>query len=137
MKTFLKIAAWSGMCFFALLVIILFWQSFLIITAEEAGGFLFSPMVALIVSCIGLVPMLAGGLISKPKHFWLICIVVGSLYILSHFYLYLYIPSGIQGGQLDVVLENLAYSVLPGLVAIVEGIWLKRTGGKSMIREES
>lgn len=126
-KIFFKIIAWLGMCFFILLIAVLFWQSFAAITTEKPiGGLLFCPENAFMLSFIGLIPMLIGGLLGKPKYFWIICIITGSLYIISLFYFYTYLPERIHNGDIYIIFRELFFSVIPGLVAIIEGIWLKR-----------
>ncbi len=101
-------------------------QSFPSVTSETVGGLVISPDSAFTVSFIALVPMLAGGIWGKPRHFWLSCIATGSLYILSLFYFYTLLSYWIEQGYIHTFFRELIFLIPPGLVAIVEGIWLKR-----------
>ena len=109
MKIFLKVFAWLGAILFLLLEILLF-------GTENAFVFSF----------IALVPMLIGGIMGKPKYLWITCIITGSLYILSLFYFYSYLPDRIEHGYVYEICRDLIFCLLPGLVVILEGIWLKR-----------
>lgn len=126
MKIFLKVLAWLGASFLLLLIAANFTQSFFAITAETVGGLMIGPESAFVFSLIGIIPMLVGGIWGKPKHFWLACIVIGFLYILSLFYFYTHLPYWIEHRYIYVMFKDLIFCLLPGLVAIIEGIWLKR-----------
>jgi hypothetical protein len=62
--------------------------------------------------------------------------MVGSFYIISFFEVYLNWPGRIRDKQIDFMLYELGLSVLPGLVAIIEGVWLKRIEGKGVTKQE-
>jgi len=127
MKTFPKIIAWIGVGIVALGAIISFSESWIIATTDPGRiGVAFGYMFAVFCSVLGLVFMLIGGLISRPRYFWLASIIVGSFYIISFFEVYLNWPGRIQDNQIDSMFYELGFSVLPGLVAIIEGVWLKR-----------
>jgi hypothetical protein len=70
--------------------------------------------------------MLIGGIWGKPKHFWLACIITGSLYIISLFYFYSYLPDRIEHRYVYKIFRDLIFCLLPGLIAILEGIWLRK-----------
>jgi hypothetical protein len=126
MKVFLKVLAWLGAGFLLLLIAANFTQSIFAITAETVGGLMISPESAFVFSLIGIIPMLIGGITGKPRYFWLACIATGSLYILSHFYFYTLLSYWIEQGYIYTLFRELMFMILPGLVAIIEGIWLKR-----------
>jgi hypothetical protein len=127
MKIFFKVLAWLGAAIFLFLITLAFIQSFIAITIEPGkGGALFwGPEIAFVSSFIALIPMLIGGIIGKPKYFWIACIITGSLYILSLFYFYTYLPDRIEHGDGYRILRDLIFCLLPGLIAILEGIWLR------------
>ncbi|MDD4923898.1 MAG: hypothetical protein PHF74_03560 [Dehalococcoidales bacterium] len=128
MKIFLKVLAWLGVVAFLFLITLAFIQSFISITIDSGkGGALFwGPEIAFVSSFIALIPMLIGGIMGKPKYFWIACIITGSLYILSLFYFYSYLPDRIEHGHVYEIFKDLIFCLLPGLVAILEGIWLRR-----------
>ena len=126
MKIFLKSLAWLGAVFFLLLIAATFTQSVFAITAETVGGLMISPESAFVFSLIGIIPMLVGGIFGKPEYFWLACIITGSLYIISLFYFYTNLPYWIEHRYIYIMSRELIFCLLPGLAAIIEGIWLKR-----------
>lgn len=128
MKIFLKVFAWLAVVAFLFLITLAFIQSFISITIDSGkGGALFwGPEIAFVSSFIALVPMLIGGIMGKPKYFWIACIITGSLYILSLFYFYSYLPDRIEHGYVYEICRDLIFCLLPGLVTILEGIWLRR-----------
>ncbi len=126
MRVFLKVLAWMGTGFFLLLIIADFTQSFSAITADTVGGLMISTESAFLFSLIGIIPMLVGGIMGKPKYFWLVCIATGSLYILSLFYFYSFLPYWIEHRYIYYIFRDMVFCILPGLVVIIEGIWLKR-----------
>ncbi|MDD3994438.1 MAG: hypothetical protein WCX07_04430 [Dehalococcoidales bacterium] len=133
MKIFLKILAWSGIVLLTVGAIIAFSESWTITFTSLQIGVLFGYWVAFLLGIAGLVLMLIGGLISKPEYFWLASIIAGSLYIISFFSFYIEFPNY---SRIKFLLQDLAISVLPGLIVIIEGIWLKRQGSKSMTKRD-
>ena len=127
MKTFQKITAWTGLVIVAIGATISFWNSSIIAADPNWIGIDYGHMFALLLSIIGLLFMLIGGLLSRPKHLWLASIIVGCFYIISFFSMYQYWPTRIDDNQIGSLLSDIAISFLPGLVAIIEGIWLKVT----------
>ncbi len=127
MNTFFKVIAWFGLVLFSLGAIIAFYGSTVFLLAEPGEiGVLFEYMFAMWFGIPGIVFMIIGGLISKPRKFWLVCIVAGLFYIVSFFEIYLGFPGRIHSGQTGFMLKEISFSILPGLVAILEGIWLRR-----------
>jgi hypothetical protein len=127
MKTFFKVLAWLGTGFFILGAIISFYTSWVFFLAEPGEiGVDFGHHFAILLGIPGLVLMLIGGLIAKPHKFWLVCFISGLFYIVSFFEIYLYFPYRIRDGQIEMLLQEIAISILPGLVAIFEGIWMRR-----------
>jgi hypothetical protein len=135
MKIFLKVLAWLGAVIFLFLITLSIIQSFIAITIEPGkGGALFwGPEIAFVSSFIALIPMLVGGILGKPKYYWIACIITGSLYILSLFYFYSYLPDRIEHGYVYEIFRDLIFCLLPGLIAILEGIWLRIKGIKSSV----
>ena len=134
--TFLKLISWIGVGIMAFGAIISFSTSWTIVTDPGRIGVDFGHMFAILFGILGLVFMLAGGLISRPRYFWLGSIIVGSFYIISFFEFYQSWPGRIHDNQIGILLSELGMSVLPGLVAIIEGAWLKRIGGKKIIKPQ-
>ena len=127
MNTFFKVIAWIGAALLTLGAIISFWTSWAFFLAEPGEmGVDFGHHYAILLSIPGIVFMIIGGLISKPRKFWLVCIVAGLFYIVSFFEIYLGFPGRIHSGQTGFMLKEISFSILPGLVAILEGIWLRR-----------
>jgi len=127
MKTFQKITAWTGLGIVAIGATISFYSSWIIALDPNWIGVDYGHMFGLLLSIIGLLFMLIGGLLSKPKYFWIGSIIVGCFYIVSFFSMYQYWPTRIDDNQIDFLLSEMAISFLPGLVAIIEGMWLKAT----------
>ena len=127
MNTLLKVIAWIGVAFFTFGASISFWTSSVMVMDPYSIGVDWGHMFGLLFGVLGLVFMLIGGLFTKPRYFWFISIIVGFLYIISFFSIYQGLPARVRDNQIDILLSDLAISLLPGLVVIVEGIWLKRT----------
>ena len=84
-------------------------------TWEGPGpGFLF--ILALIVVYIGIVPMLIGGLIAKPRYFSIISLIIGITCILA-FYFFLIIISIWEVNWIGVIL-----TLLPGMACIITSL---------------
>lgn len=127
MNTLLKVIAWIGVAFFTFGALISFWTSSVMVMDPYSIGVDWGHMFGLLFGVLGLVFMLIGGLFTKPRYFWFISIIVGFLYIISFFSIYQGLPARVRDNQIDILFSDLAISLLPGLVVIVEGIWLKRT----------
>jgi hypothetical protein len=87
----------------------------------------FGHWFAIILGIPGIVLMIIGGILSKPDKFWLASIIAGLLYIASFFEIYLNFPFRIRDRQIETLTGEILISIIPGLAAIIEGIWLKRT----------
>ena len=86
MKTLLKVIAWTGLGLMTLGAILAFIESWALFLAEPGEiGLTFLSIKAIFFGIPGVVFMLVGGLISKPRYFWLGSIIVGSFYIISLF----------------------------------------------------
>jgi hypothetical protein len=70
----------------------------------------------------GIVLMIIGGIISKPTNFWLASIITGLFYIISFFYAYMHIFES----RFIFIIEVLSISVLPGLIAVIMGLQLRK-----------
>ncbi|MFC1865371.1 hypothetical protein ACFLYB_01490 [Chloroflexota bacterium] len=127
MKTLFMIIAWIGIGIVTFGAMISFWTSWVMVMDSYRIGVDWGHTFGLLFGVLGLVFMLIGGLISKPRYFWLASIIVGSFYIISFFDIYQGLSSRLHDNQIDLLLIELAISVLPGLVAILEGIWLRRS----------
>ncbi len=134
MSTFFKIIAWLGLLIFILAIIISFYCSWLMITTPpEEGGAISLWRYTFLLGVIGLIFMLTGGLISQPRYFWIASAITGIFYIISFFALY---PDLLQHERIKFILQGLGISILPGLIAIIEGIWLKRQESKSVLKRD-
>ncbi|MFZ7101026.1 MAG: hypothetical protein ACOWWO_00010 [Peptococcaceae bacterium] len=123
MNTFFKFIAWLGIVLFTSGAIIAFYSSWELLLAEPGEiGVLFGYMFAMWFGIPGIVMMIIGGLISKPKYFWLASIITGSFYIISFFYAYI----NIFESRFISIIEMLSISALPGLLSVIMGIQLKR-----------
>ena len=117
MKTFLKMVAWIGSIIMISGAVIAFRESWILYFRIGHNGVPMTYLVTFWVCLTGLALMLIGGLFSKPRFFWIMCTFAGIFYIASFFYAY---TRGTNWG-----LEEFGIFVVPGLVAILEGIWLK------------
>jgi phosphatidylglycerophosphate synthase len=127
MKTFLKSLAWIGIALFAFGLSLSFYTSWIIAMDPHSVGVSWGHMFGLLFGVLGLIFMLIGGLLSKPRYLWLVSIIVGLLYFVSFFSIYQELPTRIRDNQIGTLFADLAISILPGLVAICEGIWLRIT----------
>jgi len=127
---FLKIIAWVGLGFMVVTTMITFrlsWEYSHYVpdshpVVRGLQWFLVPPL-----DIIALTLMLVGGFKGKPELFWSASIAIGSIYILSYYaYAELFIdhilrPSLFAGTSIFF----LSFAIIPGIVAIVEGIFLK------------
>lgn len=135
MNTFFRMVAWAGLLVFIAGAIISLSTSYTLTSLSVRVGLDFGNYLAFLFGIVGLVLMQIGILISVPRHFWLLSIIAGLFYIASFFDIYLDFPERIRYSQIDIIIELLGVSVLPGLIAIIDGVWLKRTEGKKIIEE--
>ncbi|MBI2830055.1 MAG: hypothetical protein HYX81_02740 [Chloroflexi bacterium] len=85
-----------------------------------------------LLDIIGLPIMLSGGLVSKPRYFWQASIVIGLLHIASLWGFVLFESFGrLKEGRINLMINELGIAVLPGLIAIGEGIILKQIEARS------
>lgn len=117
MKTFLKTVAWIGSVIMISGAIIAFRESWILYFKLGHNEVPMTYLVTFWICLTGLALMLIGGLFSNPRFFWIMCTFAGVFYIASSFYAY---TRGTNWG-----LEEFGIFVVPGLVAILEGIWLK------------
>jgi hypothetical protein len=130
---FEKTVAWAGLAFFSLCVVYTYLGLWSAAhpgpdSTGENGVFL---ILLYIGSVVGLIPMLVGGLGSKPRHFWLAGSIAGFAYLVS---LALYaVTTQFSSNQsydaygLVTTLISLALLSIPGLLSLGMGIRLKRT----------
>ena len=122
-NTVFKTVAWVGVILLVIGAIIAFYESWESFSAEPGErGVLFGYMFAMWFGIPGIVLMIIGGLINKPKYFWLASTLAGLFYIISFFYAYIHILDS----NLIHIVEILAISVLPGLIAVIMGWQLKK-----------
>jgi len=148
MKTFLKVISWIGVGIVSLGVIIAFIQSWTMTFPEPGflGGVNWGHPFALLLAIIGLPLMLVGGLIAKPRHFWLVSIIVSSLYIVSFFPVVPELVHQVRSGQLawrishgtwvGFLLQLVGAPLILGLVGISEGIFIKRIEARSKAKQQ-
>jgi hypothetical protein len=117
MKTCLKVVAWFGLAIVFLIVLYASWGLVEVMRPSFRGGVDLFPLVYA-VSFVGLPFILIGGLLPKPRYFWLGAIIVGVIYILS---LSIYIAIVLGRFSFDLISGIL---LLPGLIIIGEGILL-------------
>jgi hypothetical protein len=133
MKTFLKILAWTGMAIFIFGAVLSFSDS-CELTARGSFGLAAGHQTAFFLGILGLIFMIIGGLTTRPGHYWSICITAGLFHIISFFEVYIYIATEQIYGQVFYLL--LEMSLIPGAIAIIEGIWLRikenKTSGKQV-----
>ncbi len=133
MKKFLNILAWSGIVLFTVGAIIAFSESWTITFTSTQVGVAFGYLFALFFGIAGLVLIIIGGVISKPKYFWIGCIIAGLFYIISFFSFYIEFPNY---SHIKYLLQEIGISILPGLIAIIEGVWLRRLESKGMAKRD-
>ena len=139
MKIFLKIIAWVGFGIFSLGTVIALMQTVSYMVhppGPYSGGVNFGHPIAFTLAIIGIPLMLIGGLLARPKYFWLVSIIVSSFYIVA------FLPSiedfvskiqqterewlFRQGWILRVALQDIGPLVL-GVIGVVEGVLVRRT----------
>jgi hypothetical protein len=127
MKTFLKILAWFGLGLMLISTVLQFawsWDMAFPNHDSRGNGIDLSPFY-FFIAAFAFILMLLGGLVARPRYFWLASIVIGFLSFIS--------PWG-QWSEIDRFLYPwkdyggffLVLSfILPGLLAIGEGILIR------------
>ena len=82
--------------------------------------------IILLFSAIGLPFMLIGGLIAKPRYFWLAALIFGLIYLIL-IVIYKIVAISMVGSEGASVL-NLLFVGIPAYISIAEGIYLERKG---------
>jgi len=137
MKTFLKVIAWVGFAVFSLATVIALITTIGIMFPKSGHppGVDFGHLYALILAIIGIPFMLAGGIIAKPKHFWLLCLIAGLLYITGCIPFIQNVVSSLQHTEWDYLMQrgrlfstiwNNLFILIPGIIIIAEGILIRR-----------
>ncbi len=124
MKTLLRIIAWVGFAVFSLGTVISLITTMGILLGHNVGVD-FPHLYALILAVIGIPFMLAGGIIAKPRHFWLLSLIIGLLYILGGIPFIQELVSSIQHTDWDYLMQNLCI-LIPGVIIIAGGIFIRR-----------
>jgi hypothetical protein len=124
-KNAFKTIAWIGVLLLFIGYIVSFYNSWQFML-EELGregdiGIKLGHMIAIVFGIAGIVLMIIGGLINKPKYLWFASITGGLFYIISFFSIYTQFP----GSRIEHILITLSFSFLPGLIAVILGWWLK------------
>jgi len=144
MKTGLKVIAWIGFAVFALGTIIVLMANIGSTLNPGQCGVGFPYLYALVLASIGVLLMLAGGIITKPRHFWLFCLIIGLLYIVCWIPLtILSLISSIQHTRWDYLMQNgrlfdkiwsYLSPLIPGIIIIAEGIMMRCIERRSMTK---
>ncbi|MDD5399117.1 MAG: hypothetical protein PHU70_08565 [Dehalococcoidia bacterium] len=126
MNTFLNILPWFGLglvipglfCSFSASYNDLVYPG---MTSSGVGYF-----VALCFGAIGAILAMVGGLISRPRFFWIACLIIGSIYILSFYGLFLVMLDSrwTERAGIAQTISGLILILLPGIILITEGIIL-------------
>ncbi len=126
MKTFLKILAWLGLglvipglfCSFSASYNDLVYPG---MTSSGVGYF-----VALCFGAVGVLLTMVGGLIAKPRFLKITCIIIGVVYIISFYGLFIVMLDNrwIEREGIAQAISGLILSLLPGIILIIEGIIL-------------
>jgi len=144
MKTGLKVTAWVGFAVFSLGTIIALTATIGIMLTPEQYGVDFVHLYALVLAAIGAPLMLAGGIIGKPRHFWLFSLIIGLLYIAGCIPFVQNLVSSIQHTDWDYLMQrgrlfskiwNNLFILIPGIIIIAEGIWIRRIERRSMTKQ--
>jgi len=146
MKTGLKVIAWVGFAVFSLATVIALIADIGIMLTPERYGVDFVHLYALVLAVIGAPLMLAGGIITKPRHFWLLSLIVGLLYIIGWVSSIQNLVSSIQHTEWDYLMQkgrlfskiwdNL-FVLIPGIIIIAEGILIRRIKSKSIAKKQT
>jgi hypothetical protein len=77
---------------------------------------------------LGALLALAGGLVARLRCLWIPLVAVGAVHIMSFtgFYVYVFRATGLESGPYLLTLTAAA----PGLLCVVEGLVLRRTGSR-------
>jgi len=139
----LKVIAWIGFAVFSLGTIIALMATIGSTLHPERYGVNFVHLYALVLAAIGTPLMLSGGIITRPKHFWLFSLIIGLLYIIGCIQFVQNLVSSIQhtrwdylvqnGGLFSMIWDNL-FILIPGIIIIAEGIWIWRLERRSMTK---
>jgi hypothetical protein len=131
MKTFLQIIAWIGAGLVALGTVVVF-----LALIFGVGGVDFAHPIAIFLAIVGVPLMLIGGLIGRPKYFWLASIIVSASYFIAFSPLIEDLVSKIQYTERDwlfrngwlfrQVLQDVGPLVL-GLIGVGEGVFMRRS----------
>jgi len=127
MTIFLKIMSWFGIVFIIPALFCSFSASYMDLkypgmTSSGVGYF-----VAMCFGAVAVILSLVGGLISKPRFFWIGCIIIGIIYIASFYGWFLTLIDGrwIQTAGLAQAILATILCFLPGVLFISEGVILK------------
>ena len=142
MKTFLKVIAWigAGFMFLSILIILDLWLGKEQQTPSPypMDGVDFSGIIIIPMVIIAFLFMLLGGLIGRPKYFWPVSIALGFAYLGTFSPSVQETISRIQHTKpvdIDTFdIQMIVFCILPGLMAIVEGVLLRTMGRKAQRR---
>ena len=115
----LKILAWVGVGVIALGLPLSFYSSVLA-TRGDLGSYN-GYWIAYTISILGVVLMVMGGVITRPRFYWLAAIIIGIAYIAS---LYGWLGNNSAG------FTGMIMVILPGLAAILVGLFVYRLSGR-------
>jgi hypothetical protein len=130
MQNALKVIAWMGLVLLVLAIYTALISSWEMVIDPYSIGTKFGTAFTWILGVSGVIFMLIGGLTSKPKYFPSPSVVIGLLYIVSFFGIMNDWPDRIRGHQYWILTYETVFSILPGLTAIIEGIYLKTRTNK-------
>ena len=133
MKSFLKTIAWigAGLMALAIMIVLISWWSRVNQPPSNymTGGVAFIALFIIPLVILAFFFMLIGGLIGKPKYFWLVSLTLGILYIGTYFPVVQATINRIHYSKpADIDIEDIItiiFCVVPGITAIVVGILLR------------
>jgi hypothetical protein len=139
-QTFLQVISWVGAGLVGSGTVIVF-----LALIFGVGGVDFAHPIAIFLAIVGVPLMLIGGLISKPRYFWLASIIVSALYFIAFSPLIEDLVSKIQHTERDwlfkngwlfrQVLQDIGPLVL-GLMGVGEGVFIMKfeTRGQAKVK---
>ena len=130
-RAFFKVVAWTGLALMALGIAFSFYVSSGFMVPD---WFVFSVWyLVMLLDAVGLVLILAGGLIAKPRRFWPVVIAIGVLHVVSFYpHVWTFIHNIMQNERIYES-QKLFFliALIPGLIAIAEGILLGLIGRRT------
>lgn len=128
MRIFLILLSLLGTLVVTLGTVVSFQLSIVQDPQSEAGvGYFF----AMCLGFLGIFLALVGGLIARPKYLWIPLFVVGLVYIISFYGIFLPSPHNYPNGFRFIVIAGRSLGLIPGLICIGEGIFIYRNNRRN------